>query len=453
MAVPPNKLRTPAGTDANEIRFKNFGAGVKQYSNYGPTSSTGYWNGITPPTGGYTIYSKKTSQGPAIFTAGNDQNLIYFTKLLGGSNITDATTALSYLRSDANTICVNFDYPDIVTDGLIYCIDNGFTVSYPQAGKDCFDLSHNNLNTSFVGDAIFDYGVGGFIRFDGASNLSSGTLNPINISIGAWVRTGDPDANGYIVVKEGLSSEIPWVLSIGGGVNSPASDGMSLYTGSAWLSSGIKTNVRDGGWHYVMGTYDGTSMKYYVDGFLDSSTTDGNGDLVTASTKFYISVLNSTSEYFIGDIVMVHIYDRALSDNEVYHNYINTNPRFSYNYSPDALAWNNIQYNNFDQTYTYSTQRVTGISTSIYIRSDYFSISGAKLFYRIDQSLVTFSGSISPSLQGFTQLDSLVNFSVPEGSYVTFGCEGTTSDIFLVSIYNSSDSGGILNQFTVNILA
>ena len=42
----------------------------------GPTSSTDYYNGITPPSGGYTIYLNKASGGPSIFTPTNDSELI-----------------------------------------------------------------------------------------------------------------------------------------------------------------------------------------------------------------------------------------------------------------------------------------------------------------------------------------------------------------------------------------
>ncbi len=450
MAVPPNKIRYPAGTGSNEIRSNNFGLGVKQYSKYGPTSISGYWNGITPPTGGYTIYADKSSQGPAIFTAGNDQNLIFFTKLLGGTSITDDATALSFIRSVNNFTCVNFDYPDVITNGLIYWMDSGFSGSFPRSGTKCYDMSHSNLTADFVGNPRFNYTIGGLINFDGGSNLSVGLLNPTNISIGAWVKTEDPETNGYILAKSDATGDIPWVLSIGGGTNSPNSDGMSIYSG-AWINSGTNTDVRDGLWHYVMGTYDGTNMRYYVDGVLDASTTEGNGPLASTGSKFFIGLLNRTSEYFTGDIVMAHIYDRALSSNEVLHNYNNTSIRFNYNYTPDAVDWLDIASDYAAPSYTYTTQRIIGIDTSIYISPQYSPAADGKIFYNIDPSLVTFNGSLSPSLQGFTQIDSQATFTVPGGSFVTFGCDGTTPDTFEVTVSNSSAGGIVLDQFNVTI--
>jgi hypothetical protein len=35
----------------------------------------GYWNGITPPSNGYTIYLNKSSNGPAIYTVSTEAQL------------------------------------------------------------------------------------------------------------------------------------------------------------------------------------------------------------------------------------------------------------------------------------------------------------------------------------------------------------------------------------------
>ena len=42
----------------------------------GPTSSTGFYNGINPPVGGYTVYMNKASGGPSIVCPANDAELI-----------------------------------------------------------------------------------------------------------------------------------------------------------------------------------------------------------------------------------------------------------------------------------------------------------------------------------------------------------------------------------------
>ena len=59
-----------------------FKVGVVGGADYGPTSTTDFWNGVTPPVGGYTIYVDKASQGPSIHVASDDNQCIFFLKSL-----------------------------------------------------------------------------------------------------------------------------------------------------------------------------------------------------------------------------------------------------------------------------------------------------------------------------------------------------------------------------------
>ena len=59
------------------LNNNNFYFGV-QDQGYGSTSETGFWNGITPPSGGYTIYVNKSVNGPSIRVFDNDADLVSF---------------------------------------------------------------------------------------------------------------------------------------------------------------------------------------------------------------------------------------------------------------------------------------------------------------------------------------------------------------------------------------
>lgn len=65
-----------------------FKVGVKGGADYGPTSTNGFYNGITPPVGGYTIYVDKASQGPSIHVANDDTQCIFFLKSFGATGST-----------------------------------------------------------------------------------------------------------------------------------------------------------------------------------------------------------------------------------------------------------------------------------------------------------------------------------------------------------------------------
>ena len=61
----PNTIKFTSNTEANALRAGKCHIGVRDVSK-GPTSSTGFYNGINPPSSGYTIYQDKASQGPSI---------------------------------------------------------------------------------------------------------------------------------------------------------------------------------------------------------------------------------------------------------------------------------------------------------------------------------------------------------------------------------------------------
>ena len=65
-----------------------FAVGVKSGTDYGPTSLTGFWNGITPPVGGYTIYVDKASQGPSIHVAYDNTECIKMLLHMGATGST-----------------------------------------------------------------------------------------------------------------------------------------------------------------------------------------------------------------------------------------------------------------------------------------------------------------------------------------------------------------------------
>ena len=90
----------------NTIKNKNMVFGYHSDADFGPTEITGFWNGIDPPIGGYTIYHVTASrQEPSIHIAHNDAECINFARLFGGvgiNTIDDAITYFSTINPDTN---------------------------------------------------------------------------------------------------------------------------------------------------------------------------------------------------------------------------------------------------------------------------------------------------------------------------------------------------------------
>jgi hypothetical protein len=111
-----NVIKSATTVSTGTLKKHNFLIGVNTSVDYGPTSSTGFWNGINPPLNGYTVYSQKSSQGPSIRLATNDSELITIAKQYGGTSINTINDALNYFNGTTNNLVTNIEYENIVTD-------------------------------------------------------------------------------------------------------------------------------------------------------------------------------------------------------------------------------------------------------------------------------------------------------------------------------------------------
>jgi hypothetical protein len=95
---------------------RNVHIGIEGLAEYGPTDNTGFYNGITPPVGGYTIYVLKESQGPSIHVANNDSQCIFFLKSFGATGTT-ISDVLAWSNEQANLWVTSSDLTsaDLVT--------------------------------------------------------------------------------------------------------------------------------------------------------------------------------------------------------------------------------------------------------------------------------------------------------------------------------------------------
>ena len=106
----PNAFKYSLTNQTLALKKGNFYIGTGDVGK-GPTSSTGYYNGITPPAGGYTIYLNKESGGPSIYTVTSDAQLIGLTNSIAGTSYTTANECLVYYAGQTDKMIFNIDYP------------------------------------------------------------------------------------------------------------------------------------------------------------------------------------------------------------------------------------------------------------------------------------------------------------------------------------------------------
>lgn len=172
----PNAIKYNTSSETLALRKGNFYIGTGDVGK-GPTSSTGYYNGITPPTNGYTIYVNKASGGPTIKVPANNTELIAMTNEVANASFTTSGECLNYFATQTDKILVNKDYERTITTGLVYLWDGGFIPSYPKSATTVYDISVNQQNSTLYNDTLFSSLGGGSFSFDGTNDYIGAPLS------------------------------------------------------------------------------------------------------------------------------------------------------------------------------------------------------------------------------------------------------------------------------------
>jgi len=160
------------------------------------------------------------------------------------------------------------------------------------------------------------------LSFNGAGYVDCGNGASLNITtspitIEAWVKANDfggADARD-IVSKE--ISQTGYTLRLTGGTGNRAQIyffGVTGFQSNALLSTGV--------WYHLVGTYDKTYVRLYINGNLDKSVA-ATGDINSSSVSVKIGAFgNLNFRFFDGLIDEVRIYSQALSANEIQQHYV-----------------------------------------------------------------------------------------------------------------------------------
>lgn len=78
----------------------------------------------------------------------------------------------------------------------------------------------------------------------------------------------------------------------------------------------IGSNIQDNKWHFLVGTWDGSTIKLYIDGNLDREMPCA-GTLLTNNEPLFIGARGGTQRFIIGALDEIKIYNYALSREEI----------------------------------------------------------------------------------------------------------------------------------------
>ena len=307
----PNAIKFSASQVSNAIKKGNFAVANRRDIGYGDTNTSGFWNGIDPPPGGYVVYFNKASQGPAIFVLASDSELITFAKRFS-SSISTITAAIQYFATLDNCLISNKNTEELTTDSLVLYLDSSFTSSYPKGGATWFDISGSGNNTTLINGPSFD-STTNTVSYDavndGATSTYSGAL--LNYTVIIVFRSVNTPTYGRLVDKsysngfwygrqEGQANK--W----GGGPIQPT------------YPHGVFLTLADGNWHHFVAIRSGTTHTLYGNGLTNTVSHTVSGSATSTNNVGVGSWYdNSGAQRFGGLISRVMIYNRALTDSEI----------------------------------------------------------------------------------------------------------------------------------------
>lgn len=193
------------------------------------------------------------------------------------------------------------------------------------SGRNVSD-SHGDLDATINGELVLDEHPAALV-LDGETThvsvdgIDESKLPARNISAEAWVVLNEGTRWGGIMgyLQDTGDFEKGWVLGY------DSSDFVfALSTDSDLTYMDSPRDFEVGTWHHVVGTYDGSTMRLYVDGELVETSQSRSGDIDYSEADFTLGAYVDDNEFWAmnGKIHEANIYASALSDEEVREKYL-----------------------------------------------------------------------------------------------------------------------------------
>ena len=316
----PNSVKYNTESEANALRVGNMHIGTGDVPK-GPTSTTGFYNGINPPNGGYTIYENKAASGSSMTCPTSDAELISVTNGIADATYTTINECFTYFAGQNDKFVIHNPINPIVTDGLVLNVDASTFISYPRSGSTWYDLSGEGNNGTLTNGPTFD--SNGAIVFDGSDDYIQGSIptqTPEAATLEVLYKTStDESFPGEIRVFFIGTSNAGWSSP---GISLRLRDDKAAFAARKADNSGYwdvysGATVIDGRWKHLVGTFNTTALKRYENGILTQQTTTGQ-NYFTGSTSYS---LGGPSAYLDGSIAKARFYNKSLSQQEILQNY------------------------------------------------------------------------------------------------------------------------------------
>ncbi len=249
--------------------------------------------------------------------------VIYPRNLLIDSLTTGQPTRKPFIRSSRASL---------VTQGLLFYLDAGNPTSYPGSGSTWTDLAGSGLTTTLFNTPTYSSANGGYLAFNPNSSQYCQTSASL-ASLSSWTVEVWHYYNATFIgqfANPAILTEIyndPTINFTLGSITGAFPVLQIAYYNSGWYTTSNTYTLPSIAWYHIVGTYDGTNLKLYINGILTqtqaSSTTPARSGFGMRFMRRW-----DLGDYWGGYLAIVRIYNRALSATEVNANYQVSKARF-----------------------------------------------------------------------------------------------------------------------------
>jgi hypothetical protein len=216
----------------------------------------------------------------------------------------------------------------IVTTGLVLSLDAGNPASYPGSGATWTDTV-SSIAFTLNNGPTYSSNNGGYLEFVPAgdqwadSSTSLASLSTWTVEAWHYFTGVTSGSNPCLITETFVGGDLNYALGYATGVPNFQA---GFYNGG-WQTTPTGYTPTSNAWYQIVGTYDGTTIKLYVNDALINQTAY---TFAPTSSGAGIRLMNrwDSADYWGGRLGIVRIYDAALTAEQVTQNYNADRSRF-----------------------------------------------------------------------------------------------------------------------------